>query len=222
MSPEAARESPGGTLSLESRAVELNLHSCYPALIMKNETRNRMIIGVVFVLAAGVIGYRMFFSMTPPRHADHDHAIAKLDAGGFLWLDVFGGGRRNMVGRPGTVLLMHWFDPTAATFTEQQQAVRFAAGIADDPMVDVLFVAQAPSWEGLESWAERSGMPTDQLYLDKGHKTGKLFGVLRQSETLIYDPSGKLAYQAMGPADWSGSTLLRRIEAAKAGVDEIH
>ncbi len=195
---------------------------CYSLFIMKNETRNRIIIGVVFTLAAGIIGYQMFFSMTPPRHADHDHAIAKLDTGGYLWLEVFGGGRRNMVGRPGRVLVMHWFDPTAAAFTEQQQAVRFAAEVADDPMIDILFVARAPSWEGLESWAERSGMPTNQLYLDKGQRTGELFGVRRQSETLIYDPSGKLAYQAMGPANWSGPTLLRRIEAAKAGVDEIH
>ena len=126
------------------------------------------------------------------------------------------------MGRPGTVLVMHWFDPTAVAFTEQQQAVRFAAEVANDPMIDILFVARAPSWEGLESWAERSGVPTNQLYLDKRYKTGELFGVRRQSETLIYDPSGKLAYQSMGPANWSGPSLLRRIEAAKAGVEEIH
>jgi len=33
----------------------------------------------------------MFFALTPPRHADHDHAIAKLDAGGFLWVEATDG-----------------------------------------------------------------------------------------------------------------------------------
>lgn len=195
---------------------------CYSLPIMENATRNRLIIAVAFSLAAGAIGYQMFFSMTPPRHADHDHAIAKLDAGGFLWLETFNGDRRNMVGRPGSVLIVHWFDPSAAAFTEQQQAAQFAARVADDPMIDFLFVAQAPSWEGLESWAEGVGVPTDLLYLDKEKKTGELFGVRRPTETLVYDPSGVLAHQSMGPADWSGSILLRRIEAAKGGVEEIH
>ena len=194
----------------------------YSLIMMETATRNRFIITVVFILAAGLIGYQMFFSMTPPRHADHDHAMATLDAGGFLWLETTDGNRRNMVGQPGSVLLMHWFDPTAANTSEQQMAARFAKRVADDPMVDILFVAQAPSWDGLQSWAERVGIPARLLYLDEEGKTGELFGIRRKSETLIYGPSGNLAYQAMGPANWSGSNLLSRIEAATAGVEEIH
>ncbi len=48
---------------------------------------NRLIIGAAIRLAAVFIGYQMYYSQTPARHADHDHAIAKIDAGGFLWVE---------------------------------------------------------------------------------------------------------------------------------------
>lgn len=188
---------------------------------MKVENRNRLIIAVLFILAGGFIAYQMFYSLTPPRHADHDHAMATIDAGGFLWLEVYGGGRRNLVGKPGKVLVLHWFDPNSANRSEQLQAARFAATVAADPMVEVLFVAQADSWQGLAEWAESVDVPTDRVFLDKGGRTGELMGVRRIPETLIYDPAGVLAHQARGAMDWSGGALTARIERAKAGVDEI-
>jgi hypothetical protein len=189
---------------------------------MKVETRNRLIIGLVFLVAGGYIGYQMFFSLTPPRHADHDHAMAKIDAGGFLWLETFDGDRRNLVGKPGKVLILHWFDPDSADTSEQAQAARFANSVADDPMVEVLFVAQAASWEGIEACAEDVGVPTSRLYLDEDGRTGELIGVRRIPETLIYDPAGLLAHQARGAMDWTGRALIARVETAKAGVEEIH
>jgi hypothetical protein len=189
---------------------------------MQTAARNRLIIGAAIVLAGAFLAYQMFFSMTPPRHADHDHAIATLDAGGFLWLDSADGPRRNMVGKPGKVLVLHWFDPTAASSTEETRAAAFTASIAEDPMVDVLFVAQAPSWDGIEEWAEAAGVPMSLVYLDEEGRTGELFGVRRLPETLIYDPTGLLAYQAKGPAVWTASSLGAQIQKAKAGVEEIH
>ena len=189
---------------------------------MNVTTRNRLIIALVFVAAAALIGYQMYYSQTPPRHADHDHAISKLNAGGFLWIDRFGGGRRNLVGRPDKVMVQHWFDPTAASSSEQRQAARFAATAANDPMVEVLFIAVAPSWEGLEAWAAGAGVPTDSLYLDVKGKTMELCGVRRLPETLIYDPAGFLAHQARGSIGWSMSGVGAQVERAKSGVDEIH
>ena len=189
---------------------------------MNVTTRNRLIIGAVFVVAAAMIGYQMYYSQTPPRHADHDHAISKLNAGGFLWIERFGGGRRNLVGRPGKVLVLHWFDPTAASSSEQRQAARFAATAASDPGVEVLFIAQAPSWEGLEAWADEVGIPKGSLYLDAKGKTGQLCGVRRLPETLVYDPEGFLAHQARGSTSWTMSGVGAQIERAKGGVDEIH
>ncbi len=57
-------------------------------------------------------------------------------------------------------------------------------------MVEVLIIADAPSWEGLETWAQANGVPMDLLYLDEKGKSADLFGVRRLPETLIYDPAG--------------------------------
>ena len=189
---------------------------------MNAATRNRLILGAALVIAGAVVAYNMFFSLTPPRHADHDHAIATLDAGGFLWIEGTDGSRRNLVGRPEKVLVLHWFDPEALDLGEQESAARFAAKVADDPMVDVLFIAQAPSWQGIESTAESLGIPTQQHYLDAEGRTGGLCGERRIPETLIFDPAGLLAFQAKGRAAWSGSSMMAQIERAKGGVEEIH
>ena len=189
---------------------------------METKVRNRLIIGGIVLVAAGVIGYQMYYSQTPPRHADHDHAISKLNAGGFLWVEGNDGKRRNLVGRPDKVLVLHWFDPTAESSAEQAQAARFAQSAANDENLDVLFIAQAPSWEGLDAWANEVGVPLDSLYLDAKGKTGRLCGVRRLPETLIYDPAGFLAHQARGPISWTNSGIGAQIHRAGAGVEEIH
>jgi len=189
---------------------------------METKTRNRLIIGVIVLVAALVIGYQMYYSQTPPRHADHDHAISKLNSGGFLWVEGSDGKRRNLVGRPDKVLVLHWFDPTAETSSEQAQAARFVQTAANDQDLDVLFIALAPSWEGLEGWASEVGIPRELLYLDAKGKTANLCGVRRLPETLIYDPAGFLAHQARGSINWTNSGIGAHIHRARAGVDEIH
>jgi hypothetical protein len=195
---------------------------CYHPPMMRPAVRNRLIIGAAIAAAAIFLGVQMYYSQTPARHAGHDHAIAKIDAGGFLVVEDSDGNRRNLVGRPEKVLVLHWFDPTAADSSEETAAARFAASVADDPMVEVLFIANAPSWEGIEDWASENGVPMELVYLDSKGKTGDLFGVRRLPETLIYDPFGLLAYQARGPMSWSGAQLAAEIERFKSGVEEIH
>ena len=190
--------------------------------MMKPAVRNRLIIGAAIVAAGIFLAVQMYYSQTPARHADHDHAIAKIAAGGFLWVEAPDGDRRNLVGRPEKVLVLHWFDPTAADFSEETAAAEFAASVSDDAMVEIVFVADAPSWEGIDVWAEAAGVPTDRIYLDEKGKTGDLFGVRRLPETLIYDPTGLLAHQARGPMDWTSPRFRSEIQRAKGGVEEIH
>ena len=189
---------------------------------MDTKTRNRLILGAAVVIAGAVIFYNMFFSLTPPRHADHDHAIAKLDAGGFLWLERSDGSRRNLVGVPGRVLVLHWFNPHSVNLAEEEAAARVATAYVGDEGVDFLFIAQAPDWEGVKSATAAAGVPEELLYLDVEGKTGDLCGVRRSPETLVYDPKGFLAYQSKGAAPWTGSAMRAQIERAKGGVDEIH
>lgn len=94
----------------------------------------------------------MYDSQTPARHAEHDHAIAKMDACGFQWVENADGKRRELVAKPGRVLVLHWFDQAAACHSEETPAARFVAIVPHGPMVEVLIIEGAPSWEVLEAW----------------------------------------------------------------------
>jgi hypothetical protein len=186
---------------------------------MRAAVRNRLIIAAVLVVAAVLIGVEMYYSTTPPRHFDHDHAVANLDAGGFLRVETPDGKTRNLVGRPDKVLVIHWFDPTAADSTQPMQAADWAQRTADD--VEFVLIARAPSRAGIDAWAEQHAVPADLIHIDVDGRTGDLFGVRRWPETLVYDPSGRLAYQAKGPTAW-GPGMDAQVARARAGVDELH
>ncbi len=184
--------------------------------------RNNLIIGTVLVLAGTFIAVNMYHSMTPPTHADHDHAIASLNAGGFLWIKHVDGGKRNLVGKPGKVLVLHWFDPTAESNEEQKRAARFAAELQDDSNAEILFVARAASADGLTEWAQEIDIDPAALYFDREGRTADLCGVRRWPETIVFDPSGLLAFQAKGAARWTAAGLGAQIQNASKGVEEIH
>ncbi len=188
---------------------------------MESATRNRLIVGGSVAVVTAMVAYHMFFSLTPPRHADHDHAMATLDAGGFLWIRAIDGARRNLVGRPGRVLVIHWFDPEGDVGTELEAAAAFAAATAADPRLEVILVGRAASHEALAGWAEEAGLPAGLVYVDEGGRTAELIGVRRYPETLIYDPAGRLAHQARGPAGWSEVEFRALLERAGAGLGEV-
>lgn len=189
--------------------------------MMRPAVRNRLIIGVVVLMVGGFIAYHMFFSLTPPRHADHDHAIATLDAGGFLWVVPETGRRRNLVGRPDKVLILQWFDTGSPDSSQPIAASAFADRRAADPAVEVLLIGRAATWDELRTWASTAGLSTERLYLDPDGTTGELFGVRRFPETVVYDPKGLLAYQARGPVRWTDPAFAAEINAAERGVKEI-
>lgn len=168
------------------------------------------------------IGMQMFYSLTPPRHADHDHAMANLNAGGFLRIEAADGGQRNLVGQPGHILVLHFFDPRSGQHAEQAAAARIAQAAPPDGDVEFLFVARSASWENVREWAAAVGIPSSRLYLDPGGETSNLLGVRRWPETLIYAADGLLVHQAKGGMDWSSSGLGAQLARARAGVEEMH
>lgn len=178
---------------------------------------------VVFLLVAGLVGYEMFYSLTPATHADHDHGLANLDAGGFLRVERATGGKRNLVGRPGKVLILHWFAPgSSAARSELPELLDFVASTSADDEIDVALVATGSDWSSVREFAGEMGIPEGVLYLDPERRTADLFGVRRIPETLVYDPNGRLAWQARGSAPWRSPQLLADIQRYKHGVDEVH
>ena len=178
---------------------------------------------VFFLLIAGLIGYEMYYSLTPATHADHDHGLADLDAGGFLRVERATGGRRNFVGKPGKVLVLHWFAPgSSSARSEIPGLLDFVESTRGDEGIEVALVATEADWPSTREFAGELGIPEGNLYLDEEGRTADLFGVRRIPETLVYDPDGRLAWQARGPAPWRSSQLRSEMQRYKQGVDEVH
>jgi len=185
--------------------------------------KQRHVLALLLTAGAAVIGYNMFFSLTPATHTDHDHGLANLDAGGFLRFERDGGGKRNFVGRPGKVLVLHFFTPSQGEAAADVPAVlEYAAAVRDDAGVEVALVAVRSAWPATREFARSVGAPKGMVYLDPDGRTSDLFGVRRIPETLIYDPAGRLAHQARGRADWASPQLRAAIQGFKSGVEEIH
>lgn len=184
--------------------------------------KQRSLFAIILVTAAAAIGWTMYRSLTPATHADHDHALESLDAGGFLRLERPDGSARNMVGRPGKVLVLHWFSLDSDAAIEKLPAlVEYARSVGGDTGIEVVLIATGASWDAVHAFAEKLRLPRELLYLDRKLETGSLFGVRRIPETLIYDPRGRLARQARGSVDWRSTELRDAIERFKLGVAEV-
>ena len=181
----------------------------------------RIVIGLVLVAGIAVIGWTYMQSLVPAIHPDHDHGLENIAGGGWLRVEAAEGGRRNLVGRPDKVLILHWFSlGTQATTSELPLLIDYARSVEGDPDIEIVMVAvNTPRREVLE-WARDHGVPTDYLYADPHGKTAQLIGVRRMPETLIYDPEGHLVHQARGPMAWNDPRLHAGIAQFKEGGGE--
>lgn len=188
-----------------------------------NPQRRRLVIGVAMVAVIVVLGWTYQQSLVPAIHPDHDHGLENIAGGGYLRVDRLDGGRRNLVGRPDRVLILHWFQiglPT--TTTELPQLIDYAKSVASDDGIEVVMVATGATREDVLTWANDHGVPTGNLYADPQNKTASLIGVRRIPETLFYDPEGHLVHQARGAMDWSDPRLREAIAGFKAGGAHQH
>ena len=172
------------------------------------------------IAVAALIGFELYRSLTPATHTDHDHALENLDAGGFLRLQRADGSWRNMVGAPGKVLVLHWVSIVPGTSMQELASLaEYARAVQSDKDIEIAIIADEPSWDALRQFAKEQGLPPELLHLDPDMRTGKLFGVRRTPETLVYDPDGRLALQARRSLDWGSPGQRNAIEESKKGVD---
>lgn len=183
-------------------------------------TRRIVSIAVVVLLVA-VGGYTYFQSLVPAIHPDHDHGLDNIAGGGFLRVEHVEGRTRNLVGRPGRVLILHWFElGTPASVSELPSLVDYSQRVAGDRDIEVLMIAIGKKRQEVLSWARAHSVPMEGLYVDREGKTAALIGVRRNPETLIYDPEGHLAHQARGPLDWADPQLHAAVQGFKHGAGE--
>jgi hypothetical protein len=183
--------------------------------------KRRLVSVAAVLLLAAVGGWTYYQSLVPAIHPDHDHGLEDIAGGGFLRVERVEGGTRNLVGRPGKVLVLHWFElGSPAAMGELPALVDYAASVAADPGIEVVLVAAGQKRQDMLQWARAHGLPTANLYVDRESKTAQLIGVRRIPETLIYDPEGHLAHQARGPMDWADPRVRAAIEGFERGAGE--
>lgn len=169
-------------------------------------SRRRNVLLAAGVVVAAAMAYAYWLSLTPATHPDHDHGILNLDGGGRLVVETRAGKSRNLVGKPGHALVLHFFstgapgaaDELAGIFL-QQEALKGDAG------VEFVLIAHDKDFRTLDAWLlEKSLVPPfpETLVLDpSGDATTKL-NSKRPNETMFFAADGKLASQARGSLTW--------------------
>jgi len=182
----------------------------------------RRLIALAAVLAViAVGGWTYYQRLVPAVHEDHDHALQNIAGGGFLRVERAEGGNRNLVGRPGRVLILHWFElGNPASMNELPALVDYMNSIAADRDIEVVMTAVGRKRKDVFEWARAHGVPTARLHVDPDRETSRLIGVRQIPETLIYDPEGRLAHQALGPMNWADPEVRAGIEHYKHGAGE--
>lgn len=186
--------------------------------------QRRSVIGVALLGAAALMGYAYYLSLTPATHPDHDHGILNLDAGGRLVVETRDGKGRNLVGKPGHVLVLHFFSTTAPeAASELRSLFAFQERTKSDASAELVLIAKDPDFVNLDAWLSQNGLvppvPSSLVLDPTGDATTKL-NSKRPVETMFFTPEGKLASQAHGRLDWELSAAARIREAAGGATIE--
>ncbi len=181
-------------------------------------------LGLAILAAGALAAYSYYLSLVPASHPDHDHGILNLDAGGRLMVETRSGKPRNLVGRPGHVLVVHFFStavPEAAD--ELRGLLRFQQNVGADGRVEFVLVAQDRDFGAVDAWLARNGLqlPTPgEIVLDPSGDTTQKLNSKRPMETMFFNAEGKLSSQARGRLDWLGAAPGHLSQALGGGTIE--
>lgn len=184
-------------------------------------TQRRAVFGVAIAAAALAGAWAYYHSLSPATHPDHDHGILNIDAGGLLTVEGRDGKSRNLVGRPGKVLVVHFFslkEPEAVG--ELKGLFAYQLRMQRDAGVEFVVVARDGGFRELDSMLAGAGVVPpfpSTLYVDTSGDTSTKFNVRnRKIETMFFNPVGKLASQARGRLDWDFGADSH-VDGARAG-----
>jgi hypothetical protein len=183
------------------------------------KTQRRLAFAGLVLGAALASGYAYYLSLVPATHPDHDHGILNLDAGGRLLVATRSGKTRNLVGRPGHILVIHFFS-TKAPGAAEELAALFGLQRKAEPDTEFVLIAQDPDFATVDAWlaAQKLEPPSkDEIVLDPDGDTTRKLNSKRPLETMFFNADGKLSSQARGAADW-GIDTQAQIEKARGGA----
>jgi hypothetical protein len=181
-------------------------------------SKRRLVFAVAFAGAFAGFFFAYRSALVPATHADHDHGLLSIDAGGHLEVETRDGKGRNLVGAPGKVLVVHFVDPEdGAAADELRQLFAFQGSLGQDARTEIVVLVKIDSFAALDTWLAKNGLVSPvpaSLTVDPEGKTTLKFNSKRPLETMFFGPDGKLASQARGRLDW---TLDARRRIAEAG-----
>ena len=184
-------------------------------------SKRRLVFAVVFVGAFAGFFFAYRGALVPATHADHDHGLLNIDAGGHLEVETRDGKGRNLVGAPGRVLVVHFVDPEdGAAAEELRNLFAFQGSLGQDARTEIVVLVKTESFVALDTWLAKNGLVPPvpaSLTVDPEGKTTLKFNSKRPLETMFFGPDGKLASQARGRLDWK-LEARRRIAEAGSGA----
>jgi hypothetical protein len=190
---------------------------------MKTNQR-RTVLGLALVAAGALAAYAYYFALVPASHPDHDHGILNLDAGGRLMVETRGGKPRNLVGRPGHVLIVHFFSTAAPDAAEELRGLfRFQGNVAADGRVEFVLIAEDRDFPTVDGWLAKNGLQPpspDEIVVDADGDTTRKLNSKRPIETMFFNAEGKLSSQARGRLDWLGAAPGHLSQAMGGGTIE--
>ena len=177
---------------------------------MTPSRRRVFLFGALALFAAG-FAWAYWLSLVPATHPDHDHGILNLDAGGRLNVTTREGKTRNLVGRPGKALVVHFFSTSAPGAAEELGGIfRLQEEMKGDPGVEFVLIAHDPDFATLDEWLKQKGLAAPApatLVLDPTGDTTQKLNSKRPLETMFFTAEGKLSSQARGALQWPDGAM---------------
>jgi hypothetical protein len=169
--------------------------------------RNALLIAIALFGITFALAY--WRSLVPATHADHDHGMLNLDGGGHLNVLTRDGKMRNLVGRPGKALVIHFFSTSAeGAATELGGIFRTQEEMKADAGVEFVLIAHDRDFQTIDAWLKEKGLTAprpETIVLDPDGDVTSKINSKRPLETMFFTAEGKLSSQARGRLEWPDS-----------------
>lgn len=169
-------------------------------------SRRRNVLLAAIALFGVTFAWAYWRSLVPATHSDHDHGMLNLDGGGHLDVLTRDGKTRNLVGRPGKTLVIHFFSTSADGAAPELAGIfRTQEEMKADAGVEFVLIAQDRDFQKLDAWLKAKGLtpplPATLVLDPDGDVTSKI-NSKRPLETMFFAADGKLSSQARGRLEW--------------------
>ena len=174
-------------------------------------SRRRTVLFGAIALFGATFALAYWRSLVPATHQDHDHGMLNLDGGGHLNVVTRDGKTRNLVGRPGKTLVIHFFSTSADGAAPELAGIfRTQEEMKADGGLEFVLIDHDRDFATLDAWLKEKGLTAPQpatIVLDPDGDITSKINSKRPLETMFFTAEGKLSSQARGRLEWPDGAL---------------